>query len=76
MSREAILSRLKFWPTSDKEISDERLKQLEEICLTFNPIKNDAQIIRLLKFAGLFEQPEKKCFEAILSCYETPKKLC
>jgi len=76
LSREAIISRLKFWPTSDKEVSDERLKQLEEISNTFNPIKNDAQIIRLIKFAGLIEQPEKKCFDAILSLYETPKKLC
>lgn len=70
MQREAILSRLKHWPTVDYDISPKRVKFLLRASEEFEIEENDARIIRLLKFAGLREQPELRCLEGVIAPYE------
>jgi len=69
-SREAILSRLEFWPTTNKKITKSRAKILEAVSDMLVLSRDDERIVRLLKFARLENQPELQCLEAILAPYE------
>lgn len=70
LRREAIVSRLTYWPTVNKEINEERAKLLAEAAESIELEENDARIVRLLKFAGLEGQRELRCLEAVLAPYE------
>lgn len=70
MRREAIISRLKFWPTVNKKITKARARVLIEAAGRVRLSPDDERIVRLIRFAGAQEQPELKCLEAILAPYE------
>lgn len=70
MTAEAIISRIKFWPTVDYEISDERSNDLIKVSDLLILEENDARLVRLLKISGLKTQEELRCLEALLARYE------
>lgn len=62
---EAITSRLKYWPSTDRKISkkeaDLLLASIEDRKLS----ENNERLIRLLKFSGLSTLEERQCLVAI-----------
>ncbi len=67
--KEAITSRLQYWPTVKESVSKKRVKDLLASIEGLELDENDARIIRLLKFAGLETEKERQCLEAILGPY-------
>lgn len=70
MQQEAIVSCLTYWPKVKYTIEDERVEELLKISNILELEKNDARIVRLLKFIGMKGQKEARCLEAVLSPYE------